>query len=179
MNSESLTLTEPSVESHPLSPLQQGMLFHYLVSEDQGFDVVQLVISMREVVDKALLRQAWRRVVGRHASLRSAFQWRGCVEPRQVVHPGIDVPWQEYNWLQVPPAGREQHLASFMVEDRQRGIQMDSAESWRLALVRWEREEFSLVWTFHHAFLDGRSFVTVVREVFATRYTCPTGWNLY
>ena len=34
-------------------------------------------------------------------------------------------------------------------------------------MVDWGAEEHRIVWTFHHALLDGRSFPLVLREVFA------------
>jgi hypothetical protein len=167
MNSDCPNLTQPSEESYPLSPLQEGMLYHHLASQDQGVDVVQLVVSLRETIDIAQLKLAWERVIARHAVLRTSFRWNTSVEPKQIVHPSILLPCQEYNWVNIPRAGREKYLAAFLEEDRRRGIQMDCAPLWRLALVRWESDELSLVWTFHHAVLDGRSFLTVVREVFA------------
>src|SRR5205807_1071683 len=37
----------------------------------------------------------------------------------------------------------------------------------RLNLFRTAESEYRLVWSFHHAILDGRSFVIVLKEVFA------------
>ena len=36
----------------------------------------------------------------------------------------------------------------------------------RLLIVNWSSNEHRVVWTFHHALLDGRSFPLVLREVF-------------
>ena len=42
-----------------------------------------------------------------------------------------------------------------------------SAPAMRLMIVDWGANEHRVVWTFHHALLDGRSFPLVLREVFA------------
>ncbi len=163
----SLTSPRPLEGGYPLSSLQQGMLYHHLASQERGVDVVQLVVTLHKKVDESRLKQAWETAASRYEVLRTAFRWEGCAEPEQVVHARVDLPWREYDWAHVAEAERKSHLASFLKEDREREIQMDCAPMWRLALIKWQSDEFSLVWTFHHAVLDGRSFLTVVGEAFA------------
>jgi amino acid adenylation domain-containing protein/non-ribosomal peptide synthase protein (TIGR01720 family) len=45
----------------------------------------------------------------------------------------------------------------------------------RLTLFEWGEESFSLVWTFHHALLDGRSYPVLLREVFEAYAELKTG----
>ena len=45
----------------------------------------------------------------------------------------------------------------------------------RLTFVDWAADEHRVVWTFHHALLDGRSFPLVLREVFAFYDAAVTG----
>ena len=70
---------------YPLSPMQQGMLYHALAEPRSGADIEQLVITFREPVDAALLRFAWERVVARHEVLRTAFRVTD-TGPQQVVY---------------------------------------------------------------------------------------------
>ncbi|MGH9206972.1 MAG: condensation domain-containing protein, partial [Acidimicrobiales bacterium] len=58
----------------PLSPLQQGLLFHALYDQ-QTVDVytVQLVFDLAGPVDAAALNTAGQVLLGRHANLRAAF----------------------------------------------------------------------------------------------------------
>ena len=58
----------------PLSPLQEGLLFHALY-DAAGPDVytVQLELELEGALDAAVLQASMRAVVGRHASLRAAF----------------------------------------------------------------------------------------------------------
>src|SRR3954471_348263 len=78
--------------TYPLSPLQQGMLFHALAEPHGGVDIEQLVFTLREAVDAARLRSAWERVVARHGILRTAFRWDGA-EPMQEVMDAEEVPF--------------------------------------------------------------------------------------
>jgi hypothetical protein len=48
----------------------------------------------------------------------------------------------------------------------------------RLTLVRQDQAEYQLVWTFHHAFVDGRSFPLLLKEVFAFYESFRVGQGL-
>jgi len=59
MNSRSLNGKE-----RPLTPVQQGMVFHHLSGQRaRGVDVEQVVCELDEQVDAQLLEQSWQRVV--------------------------------------------------------------------------------------------------------------------
>src|SRR5579859_6191373 len=74
------------VDRYPLSPLQQGMLYHALAEPNSGVDIEQMVITLPETVDVARLKRAWERVVARHPILRTSFEWEGLQgEPQQQV----------------------------------------------------------------------------------------------
>ena len=66
--------------SYPLSPLQQGMLFHHLLEPSSGVDIAQLDCSLTERVDIVQLHKAWEKVVKRHAVLRTGFRWQGLAD---------------------------------------------------------------------------------------------------
>ena len=59
----------------PLSPLQEGLLFHALY-DAQGPDVytVQLELELEGLLDSAVLEASSQAVIGRHASLRAGFR---------------------------------------------------------------------------------------------------------
>ena len=72
----------------PLSPLQQGLLFHALY-DARAPDVytVQLDLELEGALDSAALEAALQAVVGRHASLRASFWHEGLSHPVQIVVP--------------------------------------------------------------------------------------------
>ena len=69
---------------YPLSPMQQGMLFHSVQDGDSGLYVNQIEVGVRGV-DGPRFREAWADAAQRHAILRTAFLWEGGKEPLQVV----------------------------------------------------------------------------------------------
>ena len=85
------------VDSYPLSPMQQGMLYHALSEPHSGVDIEQLTIVLREPVDAMRLRLAWERVVARHPVLRTSFTVTD-TGPKQVVCSEVDLPFEAEDW---------------------------------------------------------------------------------
>ena len=77
---------------YPLSPMQEGMLFHSLYAPEGGEYVVQLRFGLGPEVEPGLLEQAWSAVVNRHPVLRSRVAWQGLDRPLQVVQRRVEVP---------------------------------------------------------------------------------------
>src|SRR5581483_2325949 len=79
----------------PLSPLQEGLLFHALY-DAHGPDLytVQLELDLAGPLDAARLERAVAAVVGRHDSLRVAFCHDGLSRPVQVMLAQSAAPWR-------------------------------------------------------------------------------------
>lgn len=151
---------------YPLSSLQQGMLFHWLSAPQAGTDVEQMVCTLHEELNISSLRRAWARVVERHEVLRTSFSWREDGYSEQCVLPHVDLPWYECDWRDLSTDDQADRLKRFYCDDRRRGFDLGRAPMSRVTLLRLGETEYRLVWTFHHAILDGRSFPIVLKEVF-------------
>jgi hypothetical protein len=105
----------------PLSPLQEGMLFHHVFDED-AVDVytVQLVFDLAGTVDRAALRAAAGALLERHANLRAAFRQRKSGEWVQVVLGSVRPNWTEVDLSELPAAERTEEAIRFVADDRVR-----------------------------------------------------------
>ncbi|HET9799215.1 MAG TPA: amino acid adenylation domain-containing protein, partial [Gemmatimonadaceae bacterium] len=154
--------------SYPLASLQSAMLVNHLSApRSSGVDVVQIVVTLREVVDVAALRGAWDEVTARHDAMCTTFRWEGLPEPRQEVHAPAPVPFVELDWSDRLAEEGDARLHAFLAEDRRAGFDLREFPLQRLVLARIAGDDWRLVWTFHHILMDGRSFTIVLREVFA------------
>lgn len=156
------------VSIYPLSPMQEGMLFHSLFDNDTGVYFEQLSVEVIGNVDRDLLKQAWIQVVNRHPALRSAFVWQDLDRPLQIVYNRIDMEVNEFDWRNIDPAQEQHRLDVWLEKDRQRGFDFDKPGLMRLAWVDLPGHRSRLIWSFHHIVLDGWSLPLVMGEVFQT-----------
>ncbi len=152
---------------YPLTPLQQGLLFHTLYEPEAGLYVEQLSCVLGGPLDAQAFERAWQQVVERHAVLRTAFVTKDLAEPLQAVLRSVKLPCAKEDWRGLGRAEQRERLGAYLDEDRRRGFDLSKAPLMRLALVRLSDDEHQFVWTYHHLLLDGWCVPLVLKEVFA------------
>jgi amino acid adenylation domain-containing protein len=151
---------------YPLSPMQQGILFHARVAAAPETYVVQIAWTLQGV-DVAALRRAFQDVMDRHPALRTAFAWEKLAEPVQIVWKRLTLACEEHDLRALPPAEQAERVRRFTADDRERGFDLTRAPLLRIALLRLAEGAYRFVWSMHHLLLDGWSTQLVVRELFA------------
>ncbi|PLP90484.1 non-ribosomal peptide synthetase [Pseudomonas sp. FFUP_PS_473] len=147
---------------YPLSPMQQGLLFHSLFAPHAGTYINQLCVDI-DGLDVERFRAAWQAALERHAILRTGFAWQDLPAPVQVVHRQLQVPMQVLDWRE--RAVEEKALAQVAREEHTRGFDLQHAPLLRLCLVRVSDQRHRLIWTSHHLLLDGWSNAQLIGEV--------------
>src|ERR1051325_7090310 len=95
----SMTMRLENVEDfYPVSPIQEGMLFHSLSSRDQGMYIIQIPCAISGELDGEAFERAWQAVVDRHTILRSYFVWEGLDQAVQVVQRVVKLRIEHHNW---------------------------------------------------------------------------------
>nr|QEO75075.1 condensation domain-containing protein [uncultured bacterium] len=141
----------------PLSPLQEGLLFHHrLTGDDTDLYVGQVVLELAAPVDVPLVRRAAQSLLDRHDSLRACFRPRKSGELAQLVVRSAPLAWQEAT---ATLAESEQLIDA----ERQRRFDLTKPPLLRFLLIRVD-EGYRLVLTFHHVVVDGWSLPVLVRE---------------
>ncbi|MCZ2731321.1 non-ribosomal peptide synthetase, partial [Erwinia amylovora] len=147
-----------------LSPLQEGILFHHLMS-DKG-DPYLLIAQLRFDDRAALLRYAAAldRVVARHDVLRTAFVWQGLSEPAQLVLREVDSVLTELELDDSAPAP-EQLLARF--HPRHYRLDLGQAPLLRLIAARGDDGRWYAVQLWHHLIGDHTALAIQQEEIAA------------
>jgi surfactin family lipopeptide synthetase C len=154
-------------DMYPLSPMQQGMLFHTIYASGSNVYFTQFCCTLKGQLDVRNLERAWQQTVDRHPTLRTSFMWEGLDEPVQVVSRNVNMPLVQHDWRAFSETEQREHLADFIRTDRQRGLELSKAPLMRLAVFQLADEAFHLVWSCHHILMDGWSTGMLVREVLA------------
>ncbi|MGK5496592.1 amino acid adenylation domain-containing protein [Streptomyces sp. URMC 125] len=153
----------------PLTPLQEGLLFHALY-DDRGVDVynVQLAVEVEGELDADALRAALRTLLARHPNLRAGFWHQDVEQPVQIVPRSAEAPWSEVDLGDLPEEEREARLERLLADDRGRRFDLARPPLLRATLVRTGARRYLFVLTHHHALFDGWSLPLVLRELFAS-----------
>ncbi|HSF41609.1 MAG TPA: amino acid adenylation domain-containing protein [Thermoanaerobaculia bacterium] len=157
---------QPIEDLYPLSPMQQGMLFHALYAPRGGVHVWQLSCSLLGPLDADAFRRALARLLERHAALRTSFLWDDLEQPLQMVEREVPLPLVEEDWSDVPEGERRERFEALLEDERTRGFDLGQAPLTRLLLIREGAERHRLVWSAHLILADGWSLAGVVRDLF-------------
>ncbi|BAP43368.1 non-ribosomal peptide synthetase PvdD [Pseudomonas sp. StFLB209] len=148
---------------YPLSPMQQGMLFHTLYEQEGGDYINQMRVDVRGL-DVERFRLAWQQTLAAHEILRSGFVWQTDAQnPHQIVTRQVQLPWQEYDLC--GQDNLQQSLTSLAKRELDAGFVLDRAPLLKVCLVRTEAQKHHLILTFHHLLLDGWSSSRLIDEV--------------
>ncbi|GAA2477041.1 amino acid adenylation domain-containing protein [Streptomyces longisporus] len=163
-------MTQPALaDVLPLTPLQEGLLFHALYAHERDAKdvyLVQLVLDLDGVVDAARLRVAGQALLDRHPNLRAAFRRRRGGGPVQVIPHKALLPWTEAE-LTGPGVDTEAEWARLLEEDRDRDFDPATPPLLRFTLARTGERRHRLLITHHHILLDGWSVSVLVQELLA------------
>ncbi|GFE67457.1 non-ribosomal peptide synthetase [Chroococcus sp. FPU101] len=150
---------------YPLSPLQQGMLFHSLYAPHGGSYIIQMSYEIEGIIDKIAFEQAWQQVINRHSILRTAFVWEKLEQPLQVVGRSVKVRIEYLDWRNI--SNFEEQLKEFLQQQRSDGFNLSKAPLMRLTLIQKAENVYQFIWCYHHLLLDGWSVPLLIQEFLA------------
>jgi len=152
---------------YPLSPMQEGILFH--TRHDPVFAMYFEIITwlMRGEVNIPAFGRAWQRVVDRHQVLRTVFVWEGLDEPLQVVRQRAKLTLAYHDWRGISAERQEEMVMQFYAEERERGFDLAKAPLMRVALIQMGEDSYRFVWSYYHGLVDGWSGSLILNDVFA------------
>ena len=153
---------------YPLSPMQQGMMFHTLLNAKSGDYFEQIHLLMHGNINKNLLRKSWEYLLDRHTILRTAFTHDMASQPLQVVQQHVSLPWTEYNWQDLDKTSQQERLEQLLNTERQQGFQLDHAPLMRCQLIQLDPTHYRFIWNHHHLLMDGWCLQILFQELMVT-----------
>ncbi|QLE75209.1 amino acid adenylation domain-containing protein [Streptomyces rectiverticillatus] len=150
----------------PLSPLQDGLLFHSLY-ETAADDLYTSVtgLDLTGPLDEAALRRAVDAVVERHPALRAGFDHTSADRPLQTVAGQVTVPWTVHDLTGTPAGDLDAAVDAVETAEATAPFDLTRPPLLRCALLRTGDERHRLVLTRHHIVMDGWSTPVMLREI--------------
>ncbi len=154
---------------YPLSPMQQGMLFHSLLAPESGAYIVQSCYEIQGSLNRTAFEQAWQEVINRHSILRTAFVWEKLEKPLQVVGREVKAVTVYQDWQHLTPEQQQTQLNFLLKNQRKQGFNLAKPPLMSFNLIQVQNDIYQFIWTYHHLLLDGWSVPLIIKE-FITVY---------
>jgi amino acid adenylation domain-containing protein/non-ribosomal peptide synthase protein (TIGR01720 family) len=145
---------------YPLTPLQEGLLFHSLYAPNSGLYINQFSAEFDDL-DINSFKSAWQLLLDRHEILRTEFRW-GSIDqhnelsrPLQCVRHEAKLAITVNDLTQHNLAEIDLYWQQLQETDRQQGFDLTKAPLMRLHLIRIADKRYRLLWSRHHLLLDG------------------------
>ncbi|HEY4903680.1 MAG TPA: amino acid adenylation domain-containing protein [Candidatus Sulfotelmatobacter sp.] len=155
----------------PLSPVQEGMLFHAFY-DVTGPDIynVQVLLTLEgardeDAVDEETLQESVRALLRRHPNLRAAFKHQELARPVQIIPQDISLQFHTLDFSSLEGSECERRFAELVAKERVTRFQLDTSPLFRFHLVRCSTQRFRLLITTHHILIDGWSLPLMLREL--------------
>ncbi|MFD6269101.1 amino acid adenylation domain-containing protein [Nocardia asteroides] len=158
----------PLAELLPLSPLQEGLLFHAIRDGAEDVYALSARVDLHGPLDGPRLSAAFDTVVGRHPTMAAAFHHEGLDQPVQAIPRAVGMPWREVDLSGLPPRIAEAAADRLEADATRHRFPVDRSPMLRATLLRMPGDAHRLVLNTHHLVIDGWSTPIVLREVLAT-----------
>nr|WP_304441401.1 non-ribosomal peptide synthetase [Mycobacterium sp. 852014-52450_SCH5900713] len=160
----------PTADVLPLTPLQQGLLFHATTERGPGDDVyaVQLDITVCGPLEPQRLREAVHTVLNRHPNLVARF-CEDFDEPVQLIPADPALAWR-YLQLDADDPDPGEQIGQLCAAERAAVCDLAVRPAFRAALIRTATDRHRFVLTVHHIVMDGWSLPILLQEIFAGYY---------
>jgi amino acid adenylation domain-containing protein/non-ribosomal peptide synthase protein (TIGR01720 family) len=154
----------------PLTPLQQGLLFHTSTAQAPGdmaeMYSVQMDFTMTGALDPQRLRDAVHTVVARHPHLAAQF-CQQFDEPVQIILADPVMAWRLLDFGSDGDLG-EEGIQRLCAAERAAVCELADQPAFRAVLIRIAEDRHRFVLTNHHIVLDGWSMPILLREIFTS-----------
>ena len=151
---------------YQLSPLQQGIYYHWLSNRSTTMYFEQISYRLRGLdLDIQSVKEAYEGLIARHSILRTSFTNDHAGMPLQVVwreaesHFKYIVTPQELNSEEL-----ESHVEEIKLKDREEGFNLEEPSQMRLLILDLGNNSYELIWGFHHILMDGWCMSILLNE---------------
>lgn len=121
---------------YPLSPMQQGMLFHALHQPKSRAYFEQMRYEIDGVLDVEILKQSWQLIHNRHDVLRTVFVHNKSAKLLQMVLKYREVDFVFADLSTLDSNQQAEHIANFQAHDRAKDFDLTKDRLSRVSLFK-------------------------------------------
>ncbi|OEU67171.1 MAG: hypothetical protein BBJ57_13615 [Desulfobacterales bacterium PC51MH44] len=150
---------------YPLSPMQEGMLFHALYNSESSAYIEQSSYCMAGDLDVNFFQQSWNELFKRHDILRTVFAYEKTSRPLQVVLKHSEVEFYFEDLREKGQNEQNDFLNEYRIKDRRRSFNLGRGPLLRVAVFHLEKSRYKVMRIYHHILMDGWSSGILLKEL--------------
>jgi len=135
----------------PLTPMQEGMLFHYTMNPDSTEYHEQISFGLTGDIDVDLLQKAWDFVIRKNEMLRSDYRWKDIDKPVQLILTKHSVCVSYHDLTR-----EKSSIDEIKQADLKSRIDIEN-ETLRITLCKCSENNYTMIISNHHILFDGWS----------------------
>ncbi|MBL6449613.1 amino acid adenylation domain-containing protein [Fulvivirga sp. 29W222] len=150
---------------YPLTPLQKGIHFHWVMEPDVNSYFQQTTCRIHGALDMAILEESFELIMKRHPVLRSIFLEDMVSDPVQVVLAKGELPVTYYDLRDICATGdKTVLLEEYRKKDANNKFRLDQGALFRISVFHTGESEYQILWSHHHIIMDGWCMGLIVNE---------------
>ncbi len=153
-------------EIYPLSPMQEGMLFHSIMDGAIGTYFEQVTITVEGDIDVDLFEKSLNGVISKYDILRAVFVYKKSKQPLQAIlkERKTKVYFEDLSLMK----GDEKiaFVEEYKQKDKNIGFDLSKDILIRMAIFKTDEKTSKIILSFHHIVLDGWSLGIVIDDLF-------------
>lgn len=158
---------------YPLTPMQEGILFHSLHDSKAGAYFMQVVFCLEGSIDFDLFQKSFQMLVDRHDALRTFFVYEDVERPLQVV---LEKRHGSVGYVDISHLSNGEctaYLERFKKENVETGFDITKDMLMRILVVKTHKDTYNVIWSVHHIIMDGWCVGVLINEflrIYTTLY---------
>ena len=149
---------------YPLSPMQEGMLFHHLFDSESEAYFEQMSYRLKGKIDLTNLKSSFLHILKMHDILRSNFINDIAERPLQIVRTNTDNSFYSYDIRNVE--NQEDYLLNFKEKEKSQSFDLANDQLMKLSVLQLENSVYEIIWTNHHILMDGWCLSILTKDFF-------------
>lgn len=149
---------DPSVSDIcKLTPLQEGLLYHYLNDKDTNQYILQWILDIEGLNDRQIVQDAINLLAKRYDALRTVILHDKLLQPQQVVLKKRNIEFRQVDLSGDGADERDGKIKEIAKKEVQRGFDLQRDSLVRIVFVPLGNGNSKIIWTMHHIIADGWS----------------------
>ncbi len=160
---------------YPLTPMQEGMMYHSILEPDSSFYFTQLELCITGDLDLAVLEKSIEYLLRSYDILRTVFVHQQVQRPRQIVLAERQAKVHFEKIMDMEPAYQKEYLEEYKGKNQAKGFNLAKDTLFRVAVFQLTDETYHFIWSNHHILIDGWSLGVLMKKLFQYYEAFRTG----